>query len=83
MGRLRWSAFGIAIGIVGITVMAQLDARRGFAPRVLDIGLVLTAGTAIAATVVFAEATMTWLVVALALGTAQRWCTAAVATSTG
>lgn len=65
---VRWSAFGIAIGIVGISVLAQLDQRRGTVQRALDVGLVLTAGMLIAATAFFSGTTVVWLAFALALG---------------
>lgn len=63
-----WVAFGIAIGIVALSGLAQLDRDRGLAQRLLDLALVMVGGTLIAAGVVFTGTTLTWVVFALALG---------------
>lgn len=65
---VAWVAFGVAIGIVGISVLAQLDTRRGVAQRVLDAGMVAAGGTLIAVSLVFGASTVMWLSFALALG---------------
>lgn len=63
-----WSAFGIAIGVVAVSVLAQLDGHRGMAQRALDGAFVAVAGTLIATSIVFTGTVLTWLSFALALG---------------
>lgn len=63
-----WIAFGVAIGVIGISVFVQLDTQRGVVQRVLDGGLVVVGGTLLAASVAFGGATVMWLVLGLALG---------------
>lgn len=63
-----WVAFAVAIAVVGISVLSQLDRRRGLAQRMLDGTLVLVGGTLIATSIVFGGTTMVWLAFALALG---------------
>ncbi len=65
---IGWIAFGVAIGVLGVSVLVQLDTRRGAVQRALDAGLVAVGGTLLAAGVVFGGTTMIWLVFALALG---------------
>lgn len=65
---IGWVAFGVAIGVIGISVFVQLDTHRGVVQRVLDGGLVAVGGTLLAASVVFGGTTVIWLVFALALG---------------
>lgn len=65
---LGWVAFGIAIGIVAISLLVQLDVHRGMAQRLLDVALLAVGGTLIAVSVIFTGTTLTWLVFALALG---------------
>lgn len=65
---LAWVAFGIAIGVVAIAAIAQLDTHRGMAQRLLDVGTAAVGGTLIAVSVVFAGTTVMWLAFALALG---------------
>lgn len=66
---VRWSAFAIAIGIVGIAALGELDRRLGLVQHVLNLSVVATAGTLIAVTDYFGGTTLTWLAFALALGT--------------
>lgn len=63
-----WIAFGVAIGIVAISGLVQLDTGRGLVQRLIDLALVMVGGTLIAASVFFTGTTLTWLVFALALG---------------
>lgn len=65
---VSWVAFGVAIGVVAISAVAQLDRRRGLAQRLVDAAVGMTAGTLIAVSIVFGGATVAWLVFALALG---------------
>ena len=63
-----WIAFGIAIGVVAISGLSQLDTHRGLIQRLVDLALVMVGGTLIATSVFFTGTTLTWLVFALALG---------------
>lgn len=63
-----WAAFGIAIGIVVMSLLVQLDTGRGGVQRLLDAVLVAVGGTLIGVSVFFTGTTLTWLVFALALG---------------
>ncbi len=63
-----WAAFAIAIGIVAMSLLAQLDTRRGGVQRLLDVALVAVGGTLIGVSVFFTGTTLTWLTFALALG---------------
>jgi hypothetical protein len=63
-----WIAFGVSIGLVALSALAQLDVSRGLVQRLVDLGVVATAGTLIGASVFFTGTTLTWLVFALALG---------------
>lgn len=65
---VAWVAFGVAIGVVGISVLAQLDTRRGVVQRVLDAGMVAAGGTLIAVSLAFGGPTVMWLSFGLALG---------------
>lgn len=65
---IGWVAFGVAIGVVGILALAQLDTKRGLTQRLLDGALTAVGGTLIAVSVVFAGTTVMWLAFALALG---------------
>lgn len=63
-----WSAFGIAIGVLAIAALAQLDSRRGLVQRLLDVATIAVAGTLVGTSVMFTGTTLMWLVFALALG---------------
>jgi hypothetical protein len=63
-----WVAFGVAIGILAIAVLSQLESARGALQRLLDVGIGLVAVTTIVTSLVFGGATATWVVFALALG---------------
>jgi uncharacterized membrane protein len=42
-----WVAFGVAIGILAIAVLSQLESRRGALQRLLDVGVGLVAVTTV------------------------------------
>lgn len=65
---VAWVAFGIAIGVVAISLLSQLDSRRGMTQRLLDLALVSLGGTLIGVSVVFGGPAVAWLAFALALG---------------
>ena len=65
---VEWLSFAVAIGVVVISLAAQLDRSRGLIQRGLD-GLLLSLGVV---TIVFSQTfsgtTLTWLAFAEALG---------------
>lgn len=63
-----WIAFGIAIGVLSIAALSQIDSRRGWFQQVLDLLLAADAGTLIAVSLVFGGTTVIWLAFALSLG---------------
>jgi O-antigen/teichoic acid export membrane protein len=63
-----WVAFAFAIGVLALTLVAQLDSNRGLVQRVMDFLTVAISGTLIGVSVVYGGATVKWLVFALALG---------------
>jgi hypothetical protein len=63
-----WVAFGVAIGILAIAVLSQLESRRGALQRLLDVGVGLVAVTTVVTSLVFGGAAVTWILFALALG---------------
>lgn len=65
---IGWVAFGVAIAVIGISLLVQLDTHRGVVQRVLDAGAVAAGGTLLAASVVFGGTTVIWLAFGLALG---------------
>lgn len=67
---IGWSAFGIAIIVVAMTGLVQLESKRGIVQRSVDVAVVATGGTLIAASVFFTGGTIMWLAFALALGLA-------------
>lgn len=56
-----WIAFGIAIGILALAGLAQVDASRGDVQRVIDGIVALVAAWTIVASVVFDGTTSKWL----------------------
>jgi hypothetical protein len=67
-GVIRWTGFGVAIVILVVTLIAQLDAHRGAAQRGLDAAMAITAATLIVfAAGAFSGTTMVWLVFAFGL----------------
>jgi hypothetical protein len=66
---VMWTGFGVAIAVLVVSVLAQLDAERGIAQRALDAAMAITAGTLIVFTAgAFSGTTLVWLVFAFALG---------------
>jgi O-antigen/teichoic acid export membrane protein len=63
-----WLAFGVAAAVLAISVVAQLDTKRGLAQRALDGLLAVLSVVLIVFSVVFAGATVTWLAFGLSLG---------------
>ena len=56
-----WIAFGIAIGILAVSSLAQADASRGLVQRALDGVIAVVSAWTIVASVVFHGATVRWL----------------------
>ena len=56
-----WIAFGIAIGILALAGLAQVDASRGDVQRILDGIVAIVAAWTIVASVVFDGTTSKWL----------------------
>jgi hypothetical protein len=69
-GTLGWIAFAVAIGIVGIVLLAQLDRVRGGVQRVLDSAMVALGGLLVAFGVAASGRAVTWLTFGLGLGIA-------------
>ena len=56
-----WIAFGVAVGILGLTAAAQRDRMRGAVQGALDGVVFVLAGWSAVASVVFDGSTLTWL----------------------
>jgi hypothetical protein len=67
-GTTGWIAFGIALGILGVTAVAQRERRRGAFQTALDAMTGSLAGWPVVASVVFTGSALTWLSFADALG---------------
>ena len=65
---LGWIAFGVAIGIASIAVLAQLDRTRGGVQRTLDAASVADAGLLLVFALTASGTTVIWLSFAFALG---------------
>jgi hypothetical protein len=66
---VTWTGFGIAIAVLIVSLVAQLDADRGIAQRGLDAVMGLTSAALIVFTAgTFSGTTLVWLVFAFALG---------------
>jgi hypothetical protein len=65
---VAWLAFGIAIAILGLSGLSQLDPNRGLVQRFLDGALASIATVLIVFSLVFTGSVITWLAFALALG---------------
>jgi hypothetical protein len=65
---LGWVAFGVAVGVTAICVLAQLDRTRGGVQRTLDGAIVAIATLLVAFSVAASGAAVTWLTFAFALG---------------
>ena len=67
-GIAAWLMFGVALGIVALLGVAQLDRRRGLVQHALDGLAGSLALWAVVASVIFTGATVTWLSFAEAVG---------------
>ena len=65
---LGWIAFGVAVGIVGITLLAQLDRARGGVQRALDAVVIAAGGLLIAFGVAASGSSVVWLTFGLGIG---------------
>lgn len=63
-----WLSFGIAVAVLAISALAQLDGNRGLVQRALDGIMAAVATVLIVFSLVFTGATVTWLAFGLALG---------------
>ena len=60
---VTWTGFGVAIGVLVVSLLAQLDAHRGMAQRGLDAVMSVAAATLIVfAAGAFSGTTLVWLV---------------------
>ena len=67
-GTAAWLMFGVALGIVALLGVAQLDRRRSLVQHALDGLTGSLALWAVVASVIFTGATVTWLSFAEAVG---------------
>ena len=67
-GTTGWIAFGVALGILGLTGVAQRERGRGIVQSALDVVILLLAAWSAIASVVFHGSTLTWLSFGNALG---------------
>jgi uncharacterized membrane protein (UPF0136 family) len=65
---LGWVAFGLAIAVAAVAVLAQLDRSRGLVQRALDTTTVIVAGLLIILSRTASGDAVTWLSFALGLG---------------
>lgn len=65
---LGWVAVGVAIGIVAIVALGQLDRTRGGVQRALDGATAVTGGLLIAFGVAASGSAVNWLTFGLSLG---------------
>jgi len=65
---LGWVAFGVAVGIVAVCVLAQLDRARGSVQRVLDGVTVAAGGLLMGFAIEGSGHAVVWLTFALSLG---------------
>lgn len=67
-GAVTWTGFGVAIGVLVVSLVAQLDSHRGVAQRGLDAVMSVAATTLIVFTAgAFSGTTLVWLVFAFGL----------------
>jgi hypothetical protein len=65
---LSWVAFGIAVGVIVMVVVSQLDQSQGAIQRVLDACSVVVSGLLIGFGLAASGVAVTWLSFAFALG---------------
>jgi O-antigen/teichoic acid export membrane protein len=63
-----WLAFGVAIAVLTISILAQLDTHRGLGQRALDGVLAAISVILIVFSIIFGGAAVTWLAFSLSLG---------------
>jgi hypothetical protein len=63
-----WIAFGVAIGILGIALLAQIERKRGQLQRILDAVVVTLAVATIVTTSVYTAPVVAWIFFGEALG---------------
>ncbi len=63
-----WLAFAVAIGVIAVVAVAQLDTARGFVQRGLDGLMVVLAVITLVMSLVFTGTAVMWLMFAFALG---------------
>lgn len=67
-GAVTWTGFGVAIGVLVVSLLAQLDSNRGVAQRALDAVMSVAAAILIVfAAGAFSGTTLVWLVFAFGL----------------
>jgi hypothetical protein len=65
---VRWIGFGAGVAILLVSLLAQLDGKRGIAQRGLDAAMAVTAGILVVfAAGAFSGTTLVWLVFAFGL----------------
>lgn len=65
---LGWVAFGIAVVVAAVALLAQLDRSRGVVQRALDAATVIVAVLLIIFSLTASGSAVTWLSFAFALG---------------
>ena len=60
-GTVEWIAFGISLGVLGMTALAQLSRTRGGTQRAIDAVVGSLAGWSAVASMVFHGSALTWL----------------------
>lgn len=63
-----WLAFGIALGIIALDGVVQLDRSRGMVQRLIDLGTGALAIATVVTSVVYSGTPITWLVLGEAIG---------------
>jgi hypothetical protein len=67
-GAVTWTGFGVAIVVLVVSLLAQLDSHRGIAQRALDAVMSVAAATLIVFSAgAFSGTTLVWLVFAFGL----------------
>jgi Na+/phosphate symporter len=82
-GTTGWIAFGVALGILGMTAVAQLDRNRGRVQRAFDAVIGALSVWSVVAAVVFSGAALTWLSCGDLLGVAVLACAGLIAHELG
>lgn len=67
-GVLGWVAFGVAVAVAAVCVVAQFDRSRGAVQRTLDGASLVVAALLIIFSLAASGAAVTWLSFAFALG---------------